>query len=122
MSKILIIDDEPAIRSLLRLQLEKAGHTVLEAADGVEGLLMVKNDAPDLVFLDVMIPKMDGWQVCREIKKLRSVPVVMLTTLTQKIEEMRGWESGADEYVGKPWTGEQLRDVLGKFLKAGKPS
>jgi DNA-binding response OmpR family regulator len=122
LAKILIIDDEPAIRGLLRLQLEKAGYSVIEAADGIEGLLTVKTETPDLIFLDVMIPKMDGWQVCQEIKKKYSqIPVIMLTTLTQTIEEMRGWESGADEYVGKPWSVDQVLEIVAKFLKPAPP-
>ena len=117
MGKILIIDDEPAIQGLLKLQLEKAGHEVLIAADGAEGLANAKKNNPDLIFLDVMIPKMDGWQVCREIKKSSQTPIVMLTTRTQKIEEMRGWEVGADDYVGKPWSPEKLKEILDRFLK-----
>lgn len=123
MAKILIIDDELAIRGMLKFQLEKTNHIVIEAADGQEGLAQLQSQLPDLVFLDVMIPKMDGWQLCREIKSnsnTKNIPVVMLTSRNQKIEELRSWESGADEYLTKPWTADQVLEVTSRLLAAPK--
>jgi CheY-like chemotaxis protein len=126
MARILIIDDEPAIRGLLGLQLGNAGHTIIEAAHGIEGLAMAEEQAPDLIFLDGMIPKIDGWQVCKRLKgnaKTNHIPVVMLTTCNEKIEEMRGWESGVNEYLTKPWLPAQVLEVTTRLLgtKTGTP-
>src|SRR5262245_59409176 len=125
MAAILIIDDEPAIRGILRLQLEKAGHQVLEAVDGQDGLEQAQSKPVDLIFLDVMIPKMDGWHLCKEVKghpKTKHIPVVMLTSCTQKIEELRAWESGADEFLAKPWMPAQVTDVLSRLLTSQRKS
>lgn len=97
--------------------MEKAGHSVLEASDGMEGISVALSEHPNLIFLDVMIPKKDGWQVCREIKKTVDIPIIMITTCTQKIEEMRGWESGADDYIGKPWVPADLAQAVERALK-----
>src|SRR5579871_4270030 len=102
MSKILIIDDDPNNREILRVRLEQAGHDVSDAPNGEEGLRVSETFMPDLILLDVMMPKVDGLQVCREIKgnpKTEKIPVVMLTALDQQIDKLRGWESGADEYL-----------------------
>ena len=123
MAKILIIDDDPSNRDILHARLEAAGHEVAEAVNGEEGLRLLDTGAPDLVFLDVMMPRVDGWQVCRQIKadpKTKAVPVVMLTALGQEIDQLRGYESGADDYLAKPWNVEQLAATLAKLLPAQK--
>ncbi len=118
MSKILVIDDDPSNREILRARLEKAGHEVTEASNGEEGIKLSEEFAPHLVFLDIMMPKVDGLQVCRQIKsnpKTEKIPVIMLTACDQKIDKLRGWESGADEYLAKPWDPDQLLEVLAKW-------
>ena len=97
--KILIVEDEANIRELLRLYLEREGYTVLEAENGVEGIKKWKSDKPDMLLLDVMMPVMDGWEVCREIRAESDVPIIMLTA---KGDRVSGLEMGADDYIVKP--------------------
>src|SRR5665213_3675996 len=109
MSKILIVDDNLANREILRMRLERLGHEVLEAEDGEAGVLLANTESPELIFLDVMMPKKDGWQACRDLKqdvKTRAIPVVMLTALQQTAEELRRNGSGADDFLTKPWAPE----------------
>ena len=123
MSKILIIDDDPANRDILRARLEAAGHEVAEAHDGEKGFQLLVAGRPDLVFLDVMMPRVDGWQICRKIKnnaETKAIPVVMLTALSQQIDQLRGYESGADDFMTKPWDTGRLMAVLGKLLPQAK--
>jgi DNA-binding response OmpR family regulator len=125
MSKILIVDDNPENREILRARLETAGHAVTEAPNGEEGLRLMDSDMPDLVFLDVMMPKIDGWHVCSQIKsnaKTKMIPVVMLTAMGQQIDKLRGWESGADEYLTKPWDPAKLLEIVAKWCpRSEKP-
>ena len=100
--KILIVEDEANIRELLRLYLEREGYTVLEAENGVEGIKKWKSDKPDMLLLDVMMPVMDGWAVCREIRAESDVPIIMLTAKGETADRGSGLEMGADDYIGKP--------------------
>ena len=100
---ILIVEDDPSIREITRLGLSEAGFTVRTAADGDEALIQFRHDQPDLVVLDVMLPKRDGLEVCRIIRSESSVPVVMLTARSDAIDVVVGLESGADDYVTKPF-------------------
>ena len=100
--KILIVEDEANIRELLRLYLEREGHTVLEAENGVEGIKKWKSDKPDMLLLDVMMPVMDGWAVCREIRAESDVPIIMLTAKGETADRVSGLEMGADDYIVKP--------------------
>ena len=100
--KILIVEDEANIRELLRLYLEREGYTVLEAENGVEGIKKWKSDKPDMLLLDVMIPVMDGWAVCREIRAESDVPIIMLTAKGETADRVSGLEMGADDYIVKP--------------------
>ena len=100
--KILIVEDEANIRELLRLYLEREGYTVLEAENGVEGIKKWKSDKPDMLLLDVMMPVMDGWEVCREIRAERDVPIIMLTAKGETADRVSGLEMGADDYIVKP--------------------
>lgn len=104
-SKILVVDDESRMRKLVRDFLVKNNYEVVEAADGEEALdlFFEKNDV-DLVILDVMMPKMDGWQVCREIRAYSKVPIIMLTAKTDERDELLGFELGVDEYISKPFS------------------
>ena len=100
--KILIVEDEANIRELLRLYLEREGYTVLEAENGVEGIKKWKSDKPDMLLLDVMMPVMDGWAVCREIRAESNVPIIMLTAKGETADRVSGLEMGADDYIVKP--------------------
>ena len=100
--KILIVEDEANIRELLRLYLEREGYTVLEAENGVEGINKWKSDKPDMLLLDVMMPVMDGWAVCREIRAESDVPIIMLTAKGETADRVSGLEMGADDYIVKP--------------------
>ena len=100
--KILIVEDEANIRELLRLYLEREGYTVLEAENGVEGIQKWKSDKPDMLLLDVMMPVMDGWAVCREIRAESDVPIIMLTAKGETADRVSGLEMGADDYIVKP--------------------
>ena len=103
--KILVVDDESRMRKLLKDFLAKSGYEVLEAEDGeqaVDKFIAEKDIA--LIILDVMMPKMDGWQVCREIRKNSKVPIIMLTAKSSEEDELRGFELGVDEYISKPFS------------------
>ena len=100
--KILIVEDEANIRELLRLYLEREGYAVIEAANGVEGIKMWKSEKPDMLLLDVMMPVMDGWAVCREIRAESDVPIIMLTAKGETADRVSGLEMGADDYIVKP--------------------
>lgn len=100
---ILVVEDDPSIREITKLGLNEAGFTVRTAADGDEALIQFRHDQPDLVVLDVMLPKRDGLEVCRMIRSESSVPVVMLTARSDAIDVVVGLESGADDYVTKPF-------------------
>ena len=100
--KILIVEDEANIRELLRLYLEREGYTVLEAENGVEGIKKWKSDKPDMLLLDVMMPVMDGWEGCREIRAESDVPIIMLTAKGETADRVSGLEMGADDYIVKP--------------------
>lgn len=104
-SKILVVDDESRMRKLVRDFLVKNNYEVVEASDGEEALdlFFEKNDI-DLVILDVMMPKMDGWQVCREIRAYSKVPIIMLTAKSDERDELMGFELGVDEYISKPFS------------------
>lgn len=107
MSEILVIEDETAIRELVRLNCELAGYIVREAADGLEGLNEVRKQAPDLVLLDIMLPKMDGYALLSAIKK-ENVPVIFLTAKDSTNDKVKGLELGADDYIAKPFESLEL--------------
>ena len=103
--KILVIDDESRMRKLVRDFLTKKGYEVLEASNGEEAMDIFYEDKEiDLLILDVMMPKMDGWEVCREVRKTSKVPIIMLTAKGDERDELLGFELGVDEYVTKPFS------------------
>ena len=106
MSTILIADDEARIRRLVSDFLKRDGHTIVEAADGKEALNILENRRPglDMAILDVMMPKMDGWQTCREIRAYSKVPIIMLTAKSDERDELQGFDLGVDEYISKPFS------------------
>ena len=103
--KILVVDDESRMRKLLKDFLVKSGYEVLEAEHGEQAVdLFMKVKDIALVILDIMMPKMDGWQVCREIRKESNVPIIMLTAKSSEADELKGFELGVDEYISKPFS------------------
>lgn len=116
--RILVVDDETRIRKLLKDFLSKAGYSVMEAGDGEEALGIFCSDAGiDLIILDIMMPKMDGYETLREIRKLSKVPVVMLTARTGEEDELMGFELGVDEFVQKPFSPKILTARVGAILR-----
>ena len=106
--KILIVDDDANICELLRLYLEKDGFDTVVANDGEQALADVAKYAPDLILLDIMLPKLDGWQVCRGIRKTSEVPIIMLTAKGETFDKILGLELGADDYVSKPFDTKEV--------------
>ena len=101
--KILIVEDDMNIRELLRLYLEREGYETISAGDGGEGLRAFRRESPDLVLLDIMMPVMDGWQVCRAIRAESKCPVIMLTAKGETFDKVSGLDMGADDYIVKPF-------------------
>lgn len=119
--QILIADDESRMRKLLRDFLEREGYQVLEAANGEEALdLFYENKNIDLIILDVMMPRIDGWQVCKEIRSRSKIPIVMLTARAEEQSELKGFELGVDEYIAKPFSPKILVARVGALLKRTK--
>ncbi len=107
-TKILVVDDDHNICELLKLYLENEGYTVFVANDGQEAVNVFQTKSPELVLLDIMLPKMDGWQVCREIRKTSSAPIIMLTAKGETFDKVLGLELGADDYVTKPFDAKEV--------------
>jgi DNA-binding response OmpR family regulator len=107
-AKILVVDDEPSIREVVGLYLRKDGHTVIPAADGEEALELYREAHPDLVVLDLMLPKVSGIEVCRKIQSERRVPLIMLTSKSEEEDRIVGLGLGADDYVVKPFSPREL--------------
>jgi DNA-binding response OmpR family regulator len=108
MTTILIVDDEPSVTDLLAYNLRKAHYEVLIAADGRTALDLARQHAPDLILLDLMIPEIDGLDVCRELRKSSAVPIIMITARGEEIDRVVGLELGADDYVCKPFSVREL--------------
>ena len=106
--KILVVDDDLNICELLRLYLTKEGYNVVIANDGVAAVTMFQEESPNLVLLDIMLPKLDGWQVCREIRKFSETPIIMLTAKGEVFDRVLGLELGADDYVVKPFDTKEI--------------
>ena len=108
MKTILVIDDEPKIHKVVRGYLEQAGFRVVVAEDGQAGLIAFRHEKPDLVVLDLMLPVMDGFEVCRRMRRESTVPIIMLTARVEEVDKLLGLESGADDYVVKPFSPREL--------------
>ncbi|MGB9632729.1 MAG: response regulator [Chloroflexaceae bacterium] len=109
MPTILLVEDEVTFAETLRYNLEREGYTVLQAIDGVEGLDLARRHNPDLIVLDIMLPRLDGFSVCRVLRQESDVPVIMLTARQDEVDRIAGLELGADDYITKPFS-------LGEFL------
>lgn len=110
--KILVVDDEKPIVEILKLNLQKENYEVYEAYDGEEALLKAKSIQPDLILLDVMLPKMDGFTVCRKIRETSTVPILMLTAREEEVDKVLGLELGADDYITKPFS---IRELMARI-------
>jgi len=121
--KILVVDDEASIRRILETRLSMIGYDVVTAADGEEAIATFNENHPDLVVLDVMMPKLDGYGVCQELRKESDIPIIMLTALGDVADRITGLELGADDYVVKPFSPKELeariRSVLRRVDKEG---
>ncbi len=112
MSTILLVEDDPILSETLRYNLEREGYAVINAPDGVVGLERARRDQPDMVILDVMLPRLDGFSVCRILRQESEVPILILTARQDEIDRIAGLELGADDYVAKPFSlGELLARV-----------
>jgi DNA-binding response OmpR family regulator len=107
-AEVLVVEDEDDVRRLVRVLLERAGHAVSEAANGVEALRRIQVSQPDLVVLDVSMPELDGWQTLERIRDVSDMPVLMLTARAGELDKVRGLKSGADDYVTKPFGRQEL--------------
>ena len=117
MKKILIVEDEKEIRNILKVYLLTAGYEVTEAADGEEAMKIFYEKPFDLVVLDIMLPKKDGWSICREIKEYSSVPVIIITARDNENDEVFGFEIGADDYITKPFSNKVFLARVKTVLK-----
>ena len=116
---ILIVDDELRMRRVIVDYLQIKGYQMLEAADGIEALHIFDTQHPDLILLDVMMPRMDGWEVCRQIRKKSRVPIIMLTARGQEEDELQGFSLGVDEYIAKPFSLKILLARIEAILRRG---
>ena len=117
-AKILVVDDESRMRKLVRDFLVREGYNVLEAEDGVEAMdIFYEEKDISLLILDVMMPRMDGWQVCREIRESSKVPIIMLTARSEERDELQGFDLGVDEYISKPFSPKILVARVNAILR-----
>lgn len=124
-SRVLIIEDDPSIVEMLRYNLQKSGFDPLVAMDGEEGVMLVEEEAPDLVILDWMLPLMSGIEVCRRIRRRpesKDLPIIMLTAKGEETDRVRGLESGADDYVVKPFSPTEMMARVRAVLRRAKPA
>ena len=115
--KILVVDDEASIRRILETRLSMIGYEIVTAADGEEALRMFHDTDPDLVVLDVMMPKLDGYGVCQQLRQTSDVPIIMLTALGDVADRITGLELGADDYVVKPFSPKELEARIRSVLR-----
>ena len=118
---ILVIEDEESIRNVIRAFLEDAGYTVLTAADGAEGIDRFRRFSPDLVLLDVMLPKLDGFTVCKTLRRESRVPVLLLTALGDEDSQMQGFDALADDYITKPFSMPVVLKRIEAVLRRSEP-
>ena len=124
-TRVLIVDDDPNINQLIKLYLEKEGFETETATRGDDALNLFKKNPPHIVLLDLMLPGMDGWQVCREVRKISNIPIIMLTAKDETFDKVLGLELGADDYIVKPFDMKELvariKAVIRRFQVAEAP-
>jgi two-component system alkaline phosphatase synthesis response regulator PhoP len=119
--KVLVVDDEPHIVRLVEVNLQRAGYDVIKAMDGVEALEQVKAEIPDMIVLDVMMPRMDGFTVLKHLKadpQTQEIPVIMLTAKAQDADIFKGWQSGVDSYLTKPFNPMELLTFVKRIFES----
>ncbi|WP_289142223.1 response regulator YycF [uncultured Brevibacillus sp.] len=121
MAKLLVVDDEKPIADILKFTFEKEGYQVVCAYDGEEALLVVQDERPDLILLDVMLPGRDGMEVCRVVRQTYDVPIIMLTAKDSELDKVLGLELGADDYVTKPFSTRELVARVKAHLRRNQP-
>jgi two-component system, OmpR family, response regulator len=119
---VLVVDDEPTLLATLRYNLERDGYRVLTAADGEVGLRIARAEHPDLLILDLMLPVLDGLEVCRILRREMKLPILMLTAKTEEVDKVVGLELGADDYVTKPFSMRELIARVHAILRRSEPS
>ncbi|MBQ9342656.1 MAG: response regulator transcription factor [Clostridia bacterium] len=119
---IMIVDDDPNIVQLIRLYLTRDGYDAVSYGRGDEALAAFKQDPPSLLILDIMLPGMDGWSVCREVRKISQIPIIMLTAKDDTFDKVLGLELGADDYMTKPFDGKELLARVKAVLRRSAPS
>ncbi len=117
MYNLLVVDDEVRIRSIIKKYAEFEGHTVTEAADGMEAVLMSRTQSFDLIIMDIMMPELDGFSACREIRKSSDVPIIMLSARGEEYDRINGFELGVDDYVVKPFSPKELMLRIDAVMK-----
>jgi two-component system OmpR family response regulator len=117
MSKILVVDDDPHIRELVRAFLRNGGFDVLEAADGIKALAVLDSTRVDLVILDIMMPNMDGWELCRQLRAAYDIPLLMLTARGEASQKIKGFQLGTDDYLVKPFDPQELVERTKALLR-----
>jgi len=122
MTKVLVVEDDPTILETVAYNLKRDGHTVVTAADGLEGLRLSRETEPDLIVLDLMLPRMSGLDVCRIVRAERPVPIVMLTARDTEVDKVAGLEIGADDYVTKPFSMRELMARVNAALRRDRLS
>lgn len=122
MYHILVVDDEARIRSIIKKYAEFEGHSVTEAADGMEAVHLCRNNEFDLVIMDIMMPELDGFSSCREIRKQSNVPIIMLSARDDEYDKINGFELGIDDYVDKPFSPKELMLRINAIMKRVKRS
>ena len=118
--RILIVDDDLTLIELLSQCLEKTGYKVLSATNGIDGLQMVYKNKVDLIILDVMMPRMDGWETCSRIREISDVPIIMLTAKDQEADALKGFQCGVDDYVTKPFSFAELTARVKAILQRAR--
>ena len=120
MYHILIVDDEARIRSLIRKYAEFEGHTVTEAGDGMEAVRLCRKESIDLIIMDIMMPELDGFSACREIRKVSDTPIIMLSARGEEYDKINGFETGIDDYVVKPFSAKELMLRVDAIMKRSR--
>ena len=120
MYHILIVDDEARIRSLIRKYAEFEGHTVTEAGDGMEAVRLCRRESFDLIIMDIMMPELDGFSACREIRKVSDTPIIMLSARGEEYDKINGFETGIDDYVVKPFSAKELMLRIDAIMKRAR--
>ena len=116
MYKLLVVDDEPKIREVIREYAEFNGYQVMEACDGMEAVTLCKTETPDLIIMDIMMPRLDGFSACKEIRKIKNIPTIMLSARGEEYDKLFGFELGIDDYVTKPFSPKELMARINAVL------